>query len=425
MFLTKLSGHPMFRTFFGLYAGAHFGKSLFWHAGEVLFAFYLTEICGLSAWSMGLVISASQLANALTDMTVGRFLTRLVTSTAAASQVQMAGGLASAAAFLVFAQTGLLPTSKRLMVAVVSLLAFRIAYSFYDVPQNAILAFATRSLAQRSQLVALRYVFSNLAHLTVALAFMPLLASGSLMAKAQAFHAMVIFLTAVAVLTATGLFLVGWRRDDAAMHRVTAQHANASVIMALRKKVWALMLASLMLAVGVSTFTRLEPYVASFAFTSFVSGAALMIFASFGGLVSQPLWAWLAQRSGLGKTQWVAFAVLVLGLGCYWLPSSRLGITLAIGSFLYGFGAGGVMMCLWVRLSEACQLKPGATTFLMGVFTFFSKSGSALAALTLAWGMQNVAYRTSLPVLISAITVLPLIAFALVQALSVKQRFQR
>ena len=43
------------------YALAHASKTLFWTASDIYFAFYLTQVCGLSPWTMGFVLAASYL----------------------------------------------------------------------------------------------------------------------------------------------------------------------------------------------------------------------------------------------------------------------------------------------------------------------------------------------------------------------------
>ena len=85
------------RGFTGAYLLAHFGKSLFWHAGEILFAYFLTEACGLSADRMGWVLAISLIVSALSDIVVGRVLTARVRDTASASRMQFVGAAGSTA----------------------------------------------------------------------------------------------------------------------------------------------------------------------------------------------------------------------------------------------------------------------------------------------------------------------------------------
>jgi len=136
--ITKTRARP--RSFAAVYGVAHGGKSLFWHASELLFGYFLTEICALSPQQMGLILSGSMLLSALVDVLTGRYLACSVTTTGRAAEVQWLGALASCLAFAVFGVSSLAPLNYRFAFALVSMIAFRLAYAFLDNPQNAMLA---------------------------------------------------------------------------------------------------------------------------------------------------------------------------------------------------------------------------------------------------------------------------------------------
>ena len=58
------------------YGLGHYGKGLFWHSSELLFAFFLTEQAGLPPVWMGTVLIAGILSSAGIDLLVGRALRR-------------------------------------------------------------------------------------------------------------------------------------------------------------------------------------------------------------------------------------------------------------------------------------------------------------------------------------------------------------
>lgn len=72
----------------GVYGSAHLGKSLFWYASELLFAFYLTELVGLPASRMGLVLAIGLLVSAAIDLVAARLLDRRLIDAAVMASLQ-------------------------------------------------------------------------------------------------------------------------------------------------------------------------------------------------------------------------------------------------------------------------------------------------------------------------------------------------
>ena len=150
------------------YGIAHFGKSLFWYTSELLFAYYLSEVCQLPARAMGLVLAAGFLTGAVADLWVGMAFAGRLASAGGAARLQGFGAAASGAALiLLFAGAGLSQDARLPYVLVVGL-GFRVAYAVYDLPQNALLTLATDSLEQRVRYSSLRLFFSGAASLAVA-----------------------------------------------------------------------------------------------------------------------------------------------------------------------------------------------------------------------------------------------------------------
>lgn len=69
--------------------------------------------------------------------------------------------------FFLFALTALVVPVHRTAYALVTLILFRIGYSLYDVPQNAILGLFAGTDSDRSQMAAARYVASGFATIAV------------------------------------------------------------------------------------------------------------------------------------------------------------------------------------------------------------------------------------------------------------------
>jgi hypothetical protein len=78
------------------YAGAHFGKSLFWYASESLFAFFLTEIAHLASRTAGWVLAASFLLSGALDVGIGSALGDRLATASAAGRLQLFGMVGTA-----------------------------------------------------------------------------------------------------------------------------------------------------------------------------------------------------------------------------------------------------------------------------------------------------------------------------------------
>src|SRR3990167_8423873 len=125
-----------------LYGLAHFGKSLLWYGGELLFAYHLTEVAGLDSAAMGLVLGVGFLASAGLDLAIGRWLSPRMTHARSAAALQALGSLAAAPAMVAFFVPPWLPPLLRIGWAMASGLAFRFGFAVYDIPQNALMALA-------------------------------------------------------------------------------------------------------------------------------------------------------------------------------------------------------------------------------------------------------------------------------------------
>lgn len=391
----------------GFYLGAHFGKSLFWHASELLFAFFLSEMCSLSIGTVGTLLALSLLANAVSDALIGRFLTHSVCDLRSSSRVQLVGAIASAVMFLMIALVGLLPQALRVSVALIGLFGFRLTYSFYDVPQNAILAFATDNEKDGARLSALRYVFGGLANLLIASSFVSVFLGQAPQKGVVAFALLASVFSGVAVLSALLLYFHSKYRGGARPNKSECDKLPASYVLPL--PILFLVIAGFALYASTSVFSRLEPYVASYAFGAKSTGAGLVMAASLGNLLSQPVWAFVSERASLRAAQRASAAVLVIGAVSFSIMANFGAFHAGFSGFFYGVGAGGLMMCLWARLASTSHRWPRLTTTVFGAFTMCTKTGIAFSALGLGWVMAGFDYRSVTAPLVILMGVVPVI----------------
>lgn len=391
------------------YGFAHFGKSLFWYASEVLFAFFLTEVCRITPWHMAIILSASIAVNATADTLVGSVLTRRMETLDGAVRLQTWGAVISGISLIGFLSSGLAPAPIRFVYAVATLMLFRLAYAAYDVPQNVILALASRSPADRNTLAAMRIFGSGIAGLVMSVVFVPLIAGKTTQVQALNTAVLAIGMTSCAVLTA---FILRAKGRTVVLTGVSAASETAA-----KGKIGlpavALLAANLLFSSGTAFFTRLEPYFAAYGAQSRLAGATVMLVIAMGGLVAQPCFALLARRYSTWRLLTTSTLIQIAGCGAIYftlLRSSPAAVTLA--SLGYGFGAGGAMMLSWVVLTDLVALSRISAPRIFGLFTFASKLGLALSTLMLGLLLSRGDYHTqwqaNVP-LISMMTFSPLV----------------
>jgi GPH family glycoside/pentoside/hexuronide:cation symporter len=341
-----------------IYGVAHFGKSLIWSSSELLFAFFLTELCGMRASSMGLVLGASMLVAAVFDVGCGYGFARKVHTIRQAGRVQLPGAVLNGAALLLFAATPLLPPEHRVAFALAVSLVFRALYATQDVPENSVLGLvgSSRDDAPRVELSSTRFVASSAAALCVqgAAAFV-------LMGGAAADHAMrfMVYVAAIVALNIAG---------SALLHREVTRHVpDCSTRPPPREAIGAAgagdtraaavpgpkgLLASLcLLAAAYAVFGKLEPYFAARAFDTNATRSAVMVCVALGAIASQPVWVAIRRRSSLTAAMRAAAAVMGGGAILFLLFGGAGALMAALAALLLASGTTGLSMLLWAGLS--------------------------------------------------------------------------
>lgn len=380
------------RGFAAAYGIAHGGKSLFWHASELLFAYYLTEACALPPREMGFIVSASLVLSALADLAAGLTLRYRVRSVMSAGRVQLLGAVLSGAAFAAFGLSSFVPQGlTRLVFACGTLIAFRLTYALLDNPQNALLSLATSDEVQGTRLTSIRYIFGGIANVMVAAAFAPLFGSGGVVAGSRGFALFTLLVGSVSVVSSYGLwrYLRHFQSKPGRVAIPTSHCLPAPPTYRLGPVVLMLFFVS----VAMSVFSRLEPYFAAYGMRSVLQGGVLLTCVAAGNLVSQPFWARLAAGSSLqttlrGSMVWVAAAAAVFEILIDLGP-----VGTALGGILFGWGCGGVLMSLWALAAAAGQ-RNSNPTIIFGVLTCASKMALALAAAGVAEVLNATPYRT-------------------------------
>ncbi|MDQ1094338.1 Na+/melibiose symporter-like transporter [Xanthomonas sacchari] len=332
------------------YAGAHFGKSLLWYAGELLLIYSLTEHAGLRALAAGLVLALGLLLSAAIGLGAGWGLRRRLRDVGSAGRLQWQGVAAAALALLLVFAAPLLPPPLRLGFVLVVSLLFRLAYAACDVAQNTLLSLAQWPWRGHDGASALRLVGSGAAALLISGVVGAVLARGADGAG--------LALQASAVLAALAM-LCAWR-----LRRVLCRHAEAHpapagtptgyLAVAEAAPSWrAIPWQPLVLIAAVSltlpAFTKLAPYVAAYGLLSPGWGSAVLIAYALGTVLVQPLAArWGRQRTPPQRLAWLGSALLLSApLFALALPAQPL-LSLAAAACIGAIGgSGGQLVWAW------------------------------------------------------------------------------
>lgn len=378
---------PMYRR----YGLAHFGKSLFWYTSELLFAYYLSEVCGLPTRAMGLVLALGFLAGAVADLWVGTaFADRLATARGAA-RLQAFGAMASAATLtLLFAGAGLSPAA-RLPYALVVGLAFRVAYALYDLPQNALLTLATDGFDERVRLSSLRLFFSGVASLAVAASTGPLLSAVIPFDRPVRYVVVALAWSAVGLLSAWRLSRGPW--SDVGDPRPQASPRPFLRMLAPTREIRPLLGLFFAVSATASVFSKIEPYYASFVIRAPFWGGAILMAMSAAAALSQPLWSRLAprlsRRSLLTLCSGITIAASLMFIACARSPLVALALAALIGA-----ANGGVGVVLWAAFADAVSRAPAfRRSAAYGLLTAVIKLALGLSGLMIGEALSRFDYR--------------------------------
>lgn len=380
-------------VFAWVYGAAHGGKSLIWQASELLFAFFLTEICGLPPREMGIILGVSLLLNAFVDLALGRTLSRWIHTVAQAGRVQFVGACIAGTAFAAFGLSGLVQADHRFAYALGAIVLFRLAYPVVDNPQNAMLALATKSDAERAGLAGVRYIAAGLAGIAIGGLFSVVIGRSGGQAARFAFFTEAIVI--VAVVAALGL-----ARFSA--HAISADATSGSPLPARSGSVESGALRALPVFLMIfcfsgcnAVFIRLQSYFAATIIGPDARSGSVIMAISAATVASQLLWTPIARRIGLVRTLRIALGLWAAASMLFWLVGAHGLVPAALVGLAYGAANGGVLMLLWALAAASARPnhpKSSATT-VFGKLTFSSKLAMAAASLVVAELLVSANYH--------------------------------
>lgn len=381
------------------YTGAHYGKSLFWYMTELLFGFYLAEIYGLSPATLGTLLAVFLLWDAVTDPLIGLAIARRQISTPGLLTAQLIGaGLSAGAFWLVFLKPPL-GEAGLIGYALALGLAFRTAYTLFDVPQNALMKRLADDGKARLTLSSLRTAFSALATLTISLASALILASEDQKVRSDRFALAAGLFVLIALASAFLLERAGRGRAYPAM---TGNGDLGLVLRAtlLDPALLRLFLAVFFLSVGWPLFGKLIAFFAAYVEGEAVRTGTYVATLAVAAVLSQP--AWIALGRQVSRNGFIAAAILTLAMGAgLFVTLAAASPSLAVASVaLLSAGSSALGLLVWTRLADSlseAHLSEANDVLAFGVFTFASKLALSLGGLMLGATLGFVGYEKGTP----------------------------
>lgn len=346
------------------YLGAHFAKSQLWHASCLLFAFFLTESCGVAPGTMGWLLGGALVVNGLMDLAVGWRFNGRIADARRAGRLQAMAAPGIALCFLLFTLTPLLPAGWRLCWVAATLVGLRALYPLLDVAQNALVAMMTADPLVQRRLLAARNVASSLAALAIAAIAAPLLIAGQ---EPWGYMLWSGGTGGLLWLTAARLNrgLADTRDREPQSEGIGTSQARAP------RRFVAVLAALVVMMIASTIFRTMEPYFAAFA----SHRLAMLVWSSIGAILSQPIWLAVIRRRGIARAL-TGMAVAMLCAGGLLVGPMRIsqGGGVAIG-LLHGAGSSGLWLVLWSIMTQAAA--PGRALRYVGSFTCVSKLSQA------------------------------------------------
>lgn len=376
-----------------VYGLAHFGKSLFWYASEILFAYYLSEVAGLSTRAMGWTLALGFAVGAAADLAVAKGFRAHFREARSAARFQTWGALLSSVFIWGLFASAFVPVPVRLGYVLVVGVAFRIAYAAYDLPQNALLSLGTADSHARSRVSAARAFYSGCAALVVG-------GVGGALVKVQGpvgapgrFALAAGLFCLVAIVTAVGLSRLKWTLLPGERPGASAPDVSKPKGLRLPAALVGLLMFSILQILTSSVFTRLEPYFAAYVLKSGAWAGSFMMAVSIGRIVSQPLWVRGALTMGpLNFLRWITLASAATALG-FWF-TAQIAPAAVVIAFLLGAAMGGIGTAQWAAYGDAvvqhCPDRAGAAYALL---TAVMKLSLGVGVIGLGEGLRYIDYR--------------------------------
>ncbi|MCY1672742.1 MFS transporter [Novosphingobium sp. SL115] len=307
----------------------------------------MSTVLGQSPEIAGYLLMISKLADAVIDVVVGSMSDNARTRWGRRKPFMLAGGLLSAASFLMLFAPPVMGQGALMVWMAAALLIYSTAYSLFNVPYMALPAELTDGFHERTRLISFRTVFVSIGQVLAMAATAALVQSGGGGREGFATMGLVMALVIGGAMTATALS-VPVRHAPESMKRATSHMPDMAQLRAIVAN------RPFMMLLGAKVFQ----------FLSFASVASTMLLfmlnvvgIGYDGQIvlsmtqnlvtalAMPLWVWTGKRIGKRRTYLVG-VVLFSAAALSWLTADSSITTLGIvlRAIVSGLGSGALIL---------------------------------------------------------------------------------
>lgn len=384
------------------YASGNFGKGLIWSSLDYFLLFFLTDLWGLGPVQAGLVVMVALVWDGLCGPVVGYIIDRLG---APLGRYLVVGAPLCALAFWFALREPGWRGEGLVAYALAVGLVLRTAYTFCDVPHNALLCTLSKGGNDAAVLSGLRLIFSAAAGLTVAVAAGQVFAASDPIQHGER-------ISHFAVLAGVGfvaaLWLTSWATRTQTLAPAAVMPASQPTwrILFGNRRLALLLLITFVQIACVSVFTRSIAYFADGVVGDEGWAARAMMVVTVAQGLSMPLWIALSYRLDKRRLLWIAYAVLIVACLVFLAAVEHVAVRLPLIA-LIGAATAGCGFTLWAMLPDAINQGAGntgqrmealTTAIFVMVLKCASGASALLLALPLAWtGYSKAADAGSVP----------------------------
>ncbi len=376
------------------YASGNFGKAIFLGSIDVTLLFLLTDVIGMPAREVSLLMLIVFLGDLAFDIGAGVLAAHADRRGIGYSRLIALCVLPCACAFGALYALPLLQAKSFVLIAAL-LLLLRATYALIDVPHNSLLARVTTDSHARGRASGYRTLFSAAASIVVATVIAP-----SMNASAgQATPERMAWLGAGAgVLFCATLLMAAWSSRTAGELRgpVPRQGASSGWLPKPDRLFGAIAVVAVVTGFAIPMFAKTLLYLCTYVLDDAGFAGRVLLTLALSGVAGATLWITLVRRHDKTTLLAMSHGVAATGIVLFACAGEQRVLLLACAA-LAGIGMAGVAMLPWGILADIIDFsefryRERRETVAFAAILVLLKAGGAAALATIGWTLGQLGY---------------------------------
>ena len=376
------------------YASGNFGKAIFLGSIDVTLLFLLTDVIGMPAREVSLLLLVMFLGDLAFDIGAGILAAHADRRGIGYPRLIALCVLPCACAFGVLYALPLLQAKSFVLIATL-LLLLRATYALIDVPHNSLLARVTTDSHARGRASGYRTLFSAAASIVVATVIAPSMN----VAEGQATPVRMAWLGAGAgVLFCATLLMAAWSsRTAGASHGLVPRQAAACGWLPKPDRLFgAIAVVALVTGFAIPMFAKTLLYLCTYVLDDAGFAGRVLLVLALSGMAGATLWIALVRRHDKTTLLAMSHGVAAIGIVLFACAGEQRALLLACAA-LAGIGLAGVAMLPWGILADIVDFsefryRERRETVAFAAILVLLKAGGAAALATIGWTLGQLGY---------------------------------